>query len=72
MTVATTECNVHRRVERDVREVPVTPLTVPVSVYRDGNCQRVTQVCLSSLNQMAFWHEFRVRAAGVSVSVYIH
>ena len=42
--MATTECSVQRRVEWGVREVAVTPLTVPVSVRRDGNYQRVTQV----------------------------
>jgi len=44
VTVATSEYSVHRRVERDVREVHVTPLTVPVNVCRDGNRQHVTQV----------------------------
>ena len=49
VTVATTECSVQRRVERGVREVPVTPLTVPVSVYRDGNHRSVLQVHILSL-----------------------
>ena len=48
VTVATTEHSVHSLVERGVREVHVTPLTVPVSVYLDGNHQRVTQVRLNS------------------------
>ena len=41
--MATTEYSVHRRAERGVREVPVTPLTVPVSVYPGGNQQCVVQ-----------------------------
>ena len=48
--MATTECSVQRRVERGVREVAVTPLTVPVYVHQDGNRQRVTQVCLNLIN----------------------
>ena len=46
MTEATTECSVERRVERGVREVHVTPLTVPVSVYRDGNRQHAKKVII--------------------------
>ena len=50
VTVATMDCSVHGRVERGVREVAVTPLTVPVSVHQDGNRQRVTQVCLNLIS----------------------
>ena len=52
VTEATTECSVHRRVEMGVKEVHATPLTVPVSVYQDGNhrCvkkeERILQVIL--------------------------
>ena len=42
VTVVTTERSVHRRVEKGVREVHVTPLTALVSVYRDGNLQHAT------------------------------
>ena len=37
MTAATTEYSVPKRVERGVREVPVTPPTVLVCVHLDGN-----------------------------------
>ena len=50
VTVAIMDCSVQRRVERGVREVAVTPLTVPVSVHQDGNRQRVTQVCLNLIS----------------------
>ena len=50
--MATTEYSVHRRVERGVREVPVTPLTVPVSVYPGGNQQCVAQASRPSFLSM--------------------
>ena len=54
MTVATTECSVEKRVERGVREVDVTTLTVPAPVYRDGNRRRVKKDERTS--QVILWY----------------
>ena len=72
--MATTECSVQRSVERGVREVPVTPLTVPVSVYRNGNYQcakqsrTILQVIVRSNYPFSYISNLQVRSGSITIA----